>query len=52
VKTLAEGKQPAGYYETQWNGTNEDGNPVAGGLYICQLKADDFLKANKMVLIR
>ncbi len=52
VKTLIEEKQSAGYHKIQWNGRNENGNPVAGGLYLYQFKADGFSKSNKMVLIR
>ena len=52
VKTLIEEKQSAGYHKIQWNGKDENDNSVAGGLYLCQLKADGFSQSNKMVLIK
>ncbi len=52
VKTLIEEKQTAYYYKIQWDGRDENGNSVAGGLYLYYLKADGFSQSNKMVLIR
>ena len=52
VKTLINEKQPAGYYIARWNGRNEKGYPVSGGLYISCLKAADFVQVRKMVLIK
>ena len=52
VKILIEEKQSAGYHKIQWDGRDENGNSVAGGLYLYYLKADGFSHSNKMVLIR
>ena len=52
VKTCIEEKQSSGGYKTQWNGIDENGNSVASGLYLYQLKADDFSQLNKMILVR
>jgi len=52
VKCLKEEKQSAGYHKMQWDGRDENGNSVAGGLYLYHLKADGFSHSNKMVLIR
>jgi hypothetical protein len=52
VETLIEEKQSAGYHQIQWDGRDENGSSVAGGVYLYLLKADDFSQSNKMVLIR
>ncbi len=52
VKILVEEKQNAGSYKIQWNGRDEKGNSVSGGLYLYQLKVDDFSQSNKMLFIR
>jgi hypothetical protein len=52
VKTIIEEKQMAGYHHIQWNGRDEDGNSVAGGLYFYHLKAGGFSLSKKMVLVR
>jgi len=52
VKILIEEEQTAGYHKIQWNGRNENGNSVAGGLYLYHLKADAFSHSNKMIIIR
>ncbi|RQW01715.1 MAG: T9SS C-terminal target domain-containing protein [Calditrichaeota bacterium] len=44
--------QPAGTYHIVWDGRNDQNIPVASGMYIYQIKAGDFRKAKKMVLIR
>ena len=52
VKSIIHEKQQAGLYTTHWNGTNENGDDVASGVYFYQLEAGDFLKVRKMILIR
>ncbi|RMD92383.1 MAG: T9SS C-terminal target domain-containing protein, partial [Calditrichaeota bacterium] len=44
--------QQAGKYRVKWNGRDQYGQPVPGGMYIYQLKAGDFIQARKMVLLR
>jgi len=52
VRTLvADNLQPANYSIT-WDGKNESGNPVATGLYICQLNNVNFVSAMKIALIK
>ena len=56
VRTLALGQLPAGVYQEKdraayWDGTNEQGESVASGLYFYTLTADDF-SATKKLLIR
>ena len=42
----------AGSHSIKWNGTNDLGEPVSAGVYLYQLKAKDFLKTRKMVLMK
>jgi len=52
VRTLVDGKQSLGYYKVIWDGRDENGNPVASGIYFCRLKVGGFTKTRRMVLIR
>jgi hypothetical protein len=52
VKTLVQTTQSAGTYIARWDGTNEVGISVAGGVYFYQLKAGDFVVSKKMLLLR
>lgn len=52
VRTLESGMQPAGSYETTWNGTDQAGSPVASGVYFYRIKAGDFTETRKMVLLK
>jgi len=47
-----ESGQPPGYHCVNWDGTNQQGIPVSNGLYFYQLKASNFCKTMKMILIR
>lgn len=47
VAVLTDEEQPAGYYETVFNGEN-----LASGVYIVYLKAGYYVEARKMTLIR
>jgi flagellar hook assembly protein FlgD len=52
VRTLVQQDQGAGYYEAKWDGKNNQGENVAAGTYIYRLQAGDFIKSNKMLLLR
>jgi hypothetical protein len=52
VRTLVRASQKAGVYVVVWDGTDEEGRELASGLYFCRLRAGDFSKAIKMVLMR
>ena len=47
VTTLYNGFKPAGYYNTNFDGTN-----LSSGIYFYQLKADNFIETKKMTLIK
>jgi hypothetical protein len=52
VVTLINKTQPAGYYDIKWNGKNKEGIQAASGIYIYNLKAGNFIKTKKMLLIK
>lgn len=52
IKTVLMDKQNAGSYHIQWDCRDNSGKSVAGGVYLYQLKTDDFVQCNKMVLLR
>ena len=52
VSTLVSNQQSAGYKSVQWNATNYAGTPVSAGLYLYTMKAGQFRKTKKMVLLK
>lgn len=52
VKTLIRETQAAGIHTLRWDGQDEAGQPVAGGMYLYRLIAGDKVQMKKMLLIR
>jgi len=57
VRKLTLGHQPAGIYQSRlraayWNGKNENGEPVASGLYFYTLTAGDFTATRKLLIVK
>ena len=52
VKTLASGAKAAGNHSVTWNGDNDNGEPLANGIYLCVLKAGDNKASKKITLIK
>lgn len=52
VTTLQRAHQPAGWYDIQWDATDDSGNPVSTGVYFCRLNAGDISKTIKMILLK
>ena len=52
VKRLMQGNRQAGSYTVLWNGLDERGMKVASGVYFYKIRAGDFVKMRKMVLIK
>ena len=47
VKTLVEGRKPAGYHTTTWTGSG-----LGSGTYYYQIKAGDFIETRQMTLAK
>ena len=52
VRELFADHQPPGFYDVTWNGWNQEGKPVASGVYIYRLIAEGLADARKLMLIR
>ena len=52
VKTLINELQSSGYKSVQWNGTNNQGEPVSAGVYLYKIQAGDFVDTKKMILLK
>lgn len=52
VKTLIRKDQPAGAYSVEWDGTNDKGLTVSSGIYLIRIDAGEFVKSQKMMLIK
>ena len=55
IRTLSLGMQSAGFYNSReraayWDGRNQDGEPVASGLYFYTVRADEFTATRKMLI--
>lgn len=40
ITTLLDAQRPAGHYVVEWRGTRDDGETVAGGIYLLRMRAD------------
>ena len=52
VKTLINGHYAAGHHTLLWDGTDDSGQPVAGGVYLYRLETGSYIAVRKMVLLR
>lgn len=52
VREMVSGPVPAGWHSVRWNGLNDDGRPVAAGVYFTRLESRDELLTRKLVLLR
>lgn len=52
VKTLVDSDMAPGKHEVIWDGRNDAGARVGSGLYFYRLKAGDYVKSRKMILIK
>jgi hypothetical protein len=52
VKTLVEKEMNRGAHTVFWDGTDNQGNPVASGIYFYKLKTPDFTSVRKMILLK
>ena len=52
VTQLLNATQEQGFRSAQWDGTDSMGRPVGAGVYLYQIKAGEFVKTKKMVLLK
>ncbi|MBN1164678.1 MAG: T9SS type A sorting domain-containing protein [Candidatus Krumholzibacteriota bacterium] len=52
IKTLRTGDQPAGYYETSWDGRDQRNREVSSGIYLCRVEAGSFEETIKIVYLK
>lgn len=52
IRTLANSQYQAGIHSLRWDGKDNNGNSVASGVYLYQLRAGDFSQIKKMSLLR
>lgn len=52
VMTLTDREFPAGAHEITWDGVDNNGNPVASGIYLYRIKAGSSSASRKMVLLK
>ncbi|NOZ57386.1 MAG: T9SS type A sorting domain-containing protein, partial [Calditrichaeota bacterium] len=52
VATLVNANLPAGNHSVVWHSTDQRGNPVPSGIYICRLEAGGERLTRKILLVR
>ncbi|MCF7741321.1 MAG: hypothetical protein K9N00_05950 [Candidatus Marinimicrobia bacterium] len=52
VDVLVNEKMKAGQYEVTWDGTNQDGQPMPGGMYFCRMATPRNNDLIKMIMLR
>lgn len=52
VRTLIDESKPAGSRSVQWDGRNDEGISMSSGMYFYKLRAGEFSKTRKMLLVR
>ncbi len=52
VASLVNEDQAAGKYQVQWSGTDNYGGRVNAGLYFCRIRAGEYSKSMKMILLQ
>ena len=52
VRTLSDGDYAAGTFSVIWNGSDNSGSQVPGGIYIYQIKAGDFQAQRKLIFLK
>ena len=52
IRTLVDHVSSAGSYKVVWDGRGDDGLNVASGVYFYKMQTTDFVKVNKMLLMK
>lgn len=52
ITTLLNAEKQSGYHKVIWDGTDNSKTKVSTGIYIYQMKADNFIAVKKMILMQ
>lgn len=52
IKTLVDEIKTAGSYSVRWNGKDENGNSAASGIFIYQMKTNEYQASKKMITLK
>ena len=52
VTRLTDNFMPAGYHTVRWNARNQYGMEVSAGVYFYHIQAGEFVKTQKMILLK
>ena len=52
INNLVNANQSSGYKSTQWNATNNEGEPVSSGVYLYKIQAGEFVDTKKMIFLK
>jgi len=52
INTLIDREEVPGYKTARWDGEDDDNSIVPSGVYIYQIKAEDFVKCKKLILLK
>ncbi|MFC1585809.1 FlgD immunoglobulin-like domain containing protein [Fibrobacterota bacterium] len=52
VKSLTPWKNPSGHYLATWEGDDERGTPVPGGIYVLRITAGSLVRTRQVMLLR
>ncbi len=52
VRTLVDEAKPPGIHRLVWDGKDDQGQNLASGIYFYHLHVGDFMKANRMILLK
>lgn len=52
VRQLLQGVFPPGQHQVQWDGKNENGETLPTGIYILQMRAENFVSHRRVLLIK
>jgi hypothetical protein len=52
VYTLVSKRIDAGYHTVTWNGTDDDGRPVGSGVYLVEMRAQQWRQIQKITLLK
>ena len=52
IKTIANGTIDVGFHTFNWDGSDDNGNPIEDGEYLCVMQAGMFIQIQHILLIR